>query len=362
MCDDRVTQLHAFDAVCVEEKLWLASRDSNGLFYMDINTKEIHFSAVFGNEIERDFLFKKIIRYKDYIILLPANSKNLYVFNYITQEVVTSIRIGDEDFNVVAEAFLIGNTILILPGMVELDMLSLNMDTLVVSKVKEFKEECLEHIEKSNGYFTRFCIEDENIYFHLPGTSKVARWNIKKKILSVFNTEISNIFSASYHSGNFVIICDDTYDIFQFSISGDGIRRVYEKNGECSKRPYNNIILWADSFLILPAYSNDILVMKNETVRILYTLDDEIGMHPFMFGTAEVGDELWLIPFAIDVGMKIGRDLEIIERIPFEISKTVEDTRWNTCRMLGLVKEGVVYEFGQTDLKGFLYCVKAFDI
>ncbi len=195
-------KVFAEDAVIVDEYIYLVSKKMPVLYRMDINTGEVSCAGILYNEsISMKQASRKIVHWKNKLIIVPYNASNIYIYNLQTGE------ISDVGFSnwteygyMYVEAFAYDDKIIMIgafaKNIIELDLTNRKITV---------RNSCFEEFETPKDMFCRsgYVVKDDNLYVALAVSNMVLKLNLKTWNHSVINVgNDNNRFSGIAYDGN----------------------------------------------------------------------------------------------------------------------------------------------------------------
>lgn len=259
--------------------LWYSPYEINGLFKYDFDTQKNEKIAVFPRE---QFFSRnnhsKCIKVGTKFFFLPLAAKNIHVYDFADQSLIA---IPFE--NMVIDAIAYENKIWMLCGDGFLDLYSIDINSMTISEVVQYKADCKRKLELERTSLTRrITISGKKIWFAVLGDSKVCSWDIEEQQLQVTTVDIRDIFAAYMiddklwltDRSSSKIYCIDAQNKYM-EYSPQTYLGDLKTDGQL--RFYNNICKYKDGVLVIPACAREFIYIdcqKNEIEKYAYEYID----------------------------------------------------------------------------------------
>lgn len=362
--------LMTYGAQVKDNKLWFSNNKFNGLFSMDINTKEIKFVSFFPEErYERWAMHKKCLTYRDKIIFIPAFGNHIHVYDVSNGE-ITAYQL-DEDgseqpYDRVSDAIILDGYVYILPMDYHGELRRFNIYTGELEPVYEFMNQIRSIATDERKFLlTRADIDSEGcIRFALYDTNILCSYNISQKNLNAYKCEVNDIFSAHTIDGRIFLLTSLSHSVYE--ICDDGEIKEFSCIGNTQNkggRSYNRVVKFGEEIIVLPAFNDRVYAIENEGLIEIARIDSigEDSLSVCSFETCVINDSLWILPFETENCIVIGHDLSEKQRISFELFDVVSRNKIQKKLFSEKIEEGIIFESENWDLSDFLSAVVSGD-
>lgn len=227
---------------CVEDNdVWMFHGDFNGLMHYNLKSRKTQLLAIIpDNNIGKDFLFIRIMKKDNLIILLPCLGDHIVVYDLVGKDILYQKYIRDKfpEGHVFSSGFIIGEKVYCIPWKENAPIVSIDLKGDFSIEYIEF-----EHKIFSNGYNTA-CYHNDSIYCVSPDMKDIIRYDINKKSISYIEIrEINGIKSISRCNDYFYLIDSKNKTLYQWNprentisvivkLDADSSRMTCLKNGE----------------------------------------------------------------------------------------------------------------------------------
>lgn len=360
--------LKTYSAVRQGEYLWFSNNVFNGLFRMNLITKQIQFVDFFPEEsIYLYSAHKKCISYNNKLVFLPARANHIHVYDLVLEKFYT-ILIEGEKKDIVADAVLVDKYIYILPFYKGCDMWKLDMETLQLTRVKEFAKQCNSvGTLEDNLLLARCSLWENKIFFGFYNTDIIASWDLETETLNTYATGVDNIFFGFVEKGKCWIVTENASEIWMYDFQNKPVRYstdvLQPYKDDSIKRHYIQIINFQGKIYALPAFADCIVRFeKDKFVEEMYIDEEKINRNVTkFFGYIELEGNLWLLPFNIHEAYIFDRDMNCIKKQEFVFTDSAGKEKIMSAVIKDKLKDQAIYETGEFKLKYYLDAVLQMD-
>ena len=173
-----MTKLFTDDAITADGKIYFVAKDMPVLYSMETETGEIACAGILpGENIAQKQPTRKIVRWKDRLVIVPYNACRIYIYDLGTGEIlVADYPNGHEYGYMYAEAFAYEDKIIMI-GAFAANIIELDMNTLDVT----VRNTCFEEYEEPKDMFCRsgYAIKDGTVYIALAVSGAVLKIDLK---------------------------------------------------------------------------------------------------------------------------------------------------------------------------------------
>ena len=157
-------------------KIWLFHEEINALISFDIEEKKAEYITSMDEEKSLEhFLFIKVLKLNEYIVLVPCFAKHLYIYNINTKRVEFKYNVKKIYKNpyVFCDAYIVDRQVVCFPHDIDKPILTVIIDNSYDSRLTYFDTSSV-----NQGYFNKCCIHENMIYAVNPETSVLTSVNI----------------------------------------------------------------------------------------------------------------------------------------------------------------------------------------
>lgn len=290
------------------DNIFFSNHTFNALIYMNKKDGELHYEKSFpGNVTWMKGMHRKIIKYKDYLYFIPNEASGISKYDLKTKEI--KFYKSDMDFLILSDAIVFGNTLYLIPRLLNQPLYLFEMDKCIFIKNESWNQRIFSELAcDENSQAMRSCIIEKTI------------WTLMKNINVLIETHLNLECSIYRFENNFLIhdIASDGKNLLMISQEEDTVVRwnknhgfvdkyvltSYRKNkirdGDCIDYRFGNII-------ILPQRGNEFCVINPNgkiialEIPSIKRVDDKAREQmPLFGGFSFYGNEVYFLPWAAD--------------------------------------------------------------
>lgn len=361
-------QNHTFSAAkIVGDNLFFSEYRFNGLFCMNLATKQISFVCFFeGEEVLAYGLHKCCILHNKKLFFLPERAKGIHIYDMENKQ--QHLIQLDEDtrasLGFYSDVIMQDDILWIFPLNSKQPLMKLDVQTLQLEQDWDFTQGCTNYwAESADVFFVRLCARDNSVFLCGYDSNKIIEWNMETKTFTEHKLSMDYLFSISLCKNKFWLTNLRDGDILCWTPEDGEI--YYHTEIKCeSGRAFNNVIEVNDAIFIIPAFAEDILVWnvgKEEFQNCLkYDSAIEFGMYGMpirFFGYDIVADSVFLFPFGGNGLLEINTKKTEMLFAPLELR--YRETELEPYRSLYKaywkvhVEKGIVFEYEHFPLSVF---------
>lgn len=262
---------------CIDgDDIWMLHGDLNGLLHYSLVTKKTNLvSIVPNNKIVQEYLFIRILKYENILILIPCLADHIVMYDISKNEIVYTLYIRDKFLagHVFSTGFIIDDVVYCIPWKADAPMLLLNLKSNYLVEIIEFN-----HGIFNSGYNTARYY-DGSIYFSTPDEPVIIVYNIKQKSISYTNiSDMQGIKAITNSDNEFFLEDAKCKKLFYWNCRTNMVKEIIQLDADSSRMTYiSNDKLWIDT-PNLYAYMIDI--SKSNYKKIDKLFDNDKYIHP----------------------------------------------------------------------------------
>lgn len=173
-----MTKLFTDDAITADGKIYFVAKDMPVLYSMEAETGVITCAGILpGENIAQKQTTRKIVRWKDRLVIVPYNASRIYIYDLGTKEIsAVDYPNGRARGYMYAEAFAYEDKIIMI-GAFAANIIELDMNTLGVS----VRNTCFEEYEEPKDMFCRsgYAVKDGTLYIAMAVSGSVLKIDLK---------------------------------------------------------------------------------------------------------------------------------------------------------------------------------------
>lgn len=292
-----------YSGVIYNNKIWFSNIMANGLYAISMIDNNLEYIAKFETaDLYAQYQHKKVIKYNDKLIFIPLFSDviNIYdLVNHTQTEIIIKKNTSEET---ISDAIIVDDELVLFPLRIDDPLIKVNLLNNSVEYDNEFTEEFSDYIDGNDICIARCQLVDECVEFALFGTPYFVIYNLKTKEITIENVDIDNLYMSFRRKNKSVVFI--TNDTSQVNVLyEDGRVKDYIINSNAGgKRVFNGIVEYHDKTYIFPAFSNQLLSIKEEQNYDSISIDfiEEEIINPLMpkfYGYILTEDYIGLLPF-----------------------------------------------------------------
>ena len=260
--------------VKIENCIWGSARWFNGLIKIKLDSMKAEYVCDFPNEdIGAMSLHSKAITKNEKIFFLPGKSRYVHIVDIKTLEIQV---IGLEIFNYEKEYYAKEDkkTVYLIPKMVGGDILKLNLETLKMDVLIEWKR-IEDRININNDFvFLRVAKYNNKLKLPIHNSSEIIIIDVNNQVISVKNATKSKWLGAIDSKNGAWLLSNESPNIYHWNIEEDSIKEYkhYSIKELDNKKPtFTYGIEMEDKVYFIPSYSySEIGCIKNNNFEAIY--------------------------------------------------------------------------------------------
>lgn len=273
------TSLSFYDGAFWDGKLYFSNRPYNGLFCADVTTGATEYLGRFpGEPRSAQALHKRVVADAGKLYFFPGYGHAIDVYS-LEERSFSSIPVDRKGKEYTAEIVQVGRDVWILPVFTDQDVQILHLDTGIVDVEPAFSAFFrAQGIRPETFLLVRASYHDGKIWFALFDTDRVASWDVEKRKGEIISVGVPHLFSLSVLKGQFFLLDNGKTDVVQWNpVTGqkETLRdEMFPEPDVAWGRPYNRIVDFQGTLLLLPAFSSKLRKIDAEagTLSVLWNL------------------------------------------------------------------------------------------
>lgn len=344
--------LQTYSGVVYKDYLWFSNNTFNGLFRLSTKSMKMEFVGFFPCvDYANTATHKKCIRYNDKLFFLPAFSDYIHIYDISDDKFETihfNRSLTNSNKDRVSDAVLVGENIYIFSWLEGEPLFIFGVHDFSLNRCREFDNEIKQIEGRDTPLLTRCGVNSSNeICFGIWNTDMLAKWSIDDRKISVTHTGIKHIFSAHVIEEDTWIVPMNERKIFKVGKSNDALEfRLSACNTNVNKRQFSRISRCNDFIFGVPAFSNDMFIIKEGRV---ITLSGEEWNNiypevPAFFSDVSVNGQLWILPFSTEKMLIYDQALNCLQQANFCLQDIDDKKTILKMNYKRIVDDGKVYE------------------
>lgn len=296
-----------------EKYIWFSNITFNGLFRLNLCTKQVEFIDIFRESaIEKEELHAAAYKEEGELIFVPAKDNKIMVYNIRTQrQTVINIPEVHNKKGFLANAYREENVIYLFPTASSDDVWCFDIKSKNI--IKDVKLSKIWHtFAREENLDVRIYKNQTNIIMCCTETKCVCEINMKTKEAECFTIDVpeDGRFSRVAHIGDsYWILLEDTHDIYQWHRKQNIFTKYIAMEREWDTinhiLPYSNILFLENEILLVNYYARNVMRVNIEKKVIEKAIDYPEQFFASgemkwgaMFSDAQInnGREVWLFP------------------------------------------------------------------
>lgn len=266
-------KLNMSDAVIYRDFMYFSNTSFNGLFKVNLKTREMFFVDFFPGEfIGKAFLHKRCIVADRKIFFFPAYAAAIHIYDIERGEITSIPFAKNSGGESIIDAVQYKNSIYVFPKKEKCKPLLIDTKTLDTKNVNYFDAELDKYVNKDNPQkFYRAFLYKDRIYLSLNSEDLIAEWNINEKTIKAYNTGFEHIVNLCVIEEKCYFTTSESYDLHVLEFSSGKISTYSStiKKSENMRNPYGSICEWNNRIILVPSWGDAITELTNGNMKIL---------------------------------------------------------------------------------------------
>lgn len=314
--------VRAVDGAYLDGFVWFSNFHSNGLFRINVISKRLEFVDFFpGESIDSFFLHKRCFAYNGKLIFLPAQSKNIIVYDVLSK-MFDAIPLGIEiEGEAIIDAVRINSNIIMFPKKSKCTPLVFDINLQSIKIEKEFADLLDMYVDADmTSKFFRVCENDGCIYMPLKDTDLIGEWNIKTGKFVVNHTNCNKIINILVKDKKCYFSLREEYGLMALDFESGEIKK-YDCDVKNNKNAnvYGCLSIWGNYIIASPGYGEHIHIFDDGLV-FDFKMPKKESDDYYFFRNINVGEDIWFLPMGINAIYVLSKD-KVMESFDLVVEK-----------------------------------------